>query len=185
MPKIEIIDLQFQDFEHVIAAYLLPTSEGLVLIETGPYSTFPKLKKGIGKLGYKLEDVRHVFLTHIHLDHAGAAWAFAEAGASIYLHPFGAKNMKDPSRLMESAKRIYQDRMDSLWGQMKPIPVNQLVEVGDQKIFDFGDLTIKGLHTPGHAKHHIAWQAGDVIFTPATSPVKITSPACQAMWCLA
>ncbi len=173
MPKIEIIDLDFQGFEHVIAAYLLPTSEGPVLIETGPYSTFPKLKTGIGKLGYKLEDVRHVFLTHIHLDHAGAAWAFAEAGASIYLHPFGAKNMEDPSRLMESAKRIYQDRMDELWGQMKPIPANQLIEVGDQQSFDFGGLTIKALHTPGHAKHHIAWQAGDVVFTGDVAGVKI------------
>lgn len=173
MPQIELIDLHFQNLEHAIAAYLLPTSEGPILIETGPYSTFPQLCKGIEELGYKLEDIKHVFLTHIHLDHAGAAWAFAEAGANIYLHPFGAENMEDPSRLMESARRIYQDRMDELWGQMKPIPADQLIQVADAQVFKIGELSIKSLHTPGHAKHHIAWQVEDVIFTGDVAGVKI------------
>lgn len=173
MQKIELIDLHFQHLAHTIGSYLLPTSEGPVLIETGPYSTFDQLKKGIENLGYKIEDIEHVFLTHIHLDHAGAAWAFAEVGANIYLHPFGAKNMEDPSRLMESAKRIYKDKMDELWGDMKAIPANQLIEVEDQQTFNIGGLTIKSLHTPGHAKHHIAWQVGDVIFTGDIAGVRI------------
>lgn len=173
MQKIELIDLHFQHLAHTIGAYLLPTSEGPVLIETGPHSTFDQLKKGIENLSYKIEDIKHVFLTHIHLDHAGAAWAFAEVGANIYLHPFGAKNMEDPSRLMESAKRIYKDKMDELWGDMKAIPANQLIEVEDQQTFNIGDMTIKSLHTPGHAKHHIAWQVGDVIFTGDIAGVRI------------
>ena len=173
MPQIELIDLHFQKLEHAIASYLLPTSEGPILIETGPHSTFSRLKAGVEELGYKLEDIKHVFLTHIHLDHAGAAWALAEAGASIYLHPFGAKNMEDPSRLMESAKRIYQDRMEELWGEMKPIPANQLIQVEDQQVFKIGELAIKSLHTPGHAKHHIAWQIEDIIFTGDVAGVKI------------
>ena len=173
MPEIEIIDLHFQNLEHAIASYLVRTSEGPILIETGPHSTFRQLERGLEVLGYQPNDIRHVFLTHIHLDHAGAAWAFAETGANIYLHPFGAKNMEDPSRLMESAKRIYKDKMDELWGQMKPIPANQLVQVEDQQEFTFGDVSIKSLHTPGHAKHHIAWQIEDIIFTGDIAGVKI------------
>lgn len=173
MPQIELIDLHFQKLEHAIASYLLPTSDGPILIETGPHSTFPQLKAEVENLGYKLEDIKHVFLTHIHLDHAGAAWALAEAGANIYLHPFGAKNMEDPSRLMESAKRIYQDRMEELWGEMKPIPANQLIQVEDHQVFKIGELAIKSLHTPGHAKHHIAWQIEDIIFTGDVAGVKI------------
>lgn len=173
MPKIEIIDLHFQNLEHTIASYLLPSSDGPVLIETGPYSTYAQLQQGVEALGYQMSDIKHVFLTHIHLDHAGAAWALAEAGANIYLHPFGAKNMEDPSRLMESAKRIYQDRMDELWGEMKPIPAQQLIQVADNQVIEIGDLTIKSLHTPGHAKHHIAWQVEDAIFTGDVAGVKI------------
>lgn len=173
MQKIELIDLHFQHLAHAIGAYLLPTSEGPILIETGPYSTFQQLKNGIESHGYKIEEIKHVFLTHIHLDHAGAAWAFAEAGANIYVHPFGAKNMEDPSRLMESAKRIYKEKMDELWGEMNAIPANQLIEVADQQTYNIGELTIKSLHTPGHAKHHIAWQVGEVIFTGDVAGVRI------------
>lgn len=173
MPDIKIIDLQFKSLDHAIAAYLLPTSEGPILIETGPHSTFPKLKEDVEAMGYQMEDIKHVFLTHIHLDHAGAAWALAETGAKIYLHPFGAKNMEDPSRLMESATRIYGDQMDTLWGQMKPIAADQLMQVDDKQSIQCGDIEIKSLHTPGHAKHHIAWQVGDVIFTGDVAGVKI------------
>ncbi|MEO9965821.1 MAG: MBL fold metallo-hydrolase [Reichenbachiella sp.] len=173
MLQIELIDLHFQHLDHAIGAYLIPTVDGPILIETGPYSTFIELKQMIESNGYQLSDIKHVFLTHIHLDHAGAAWAFAEAGANIYLHPFGAKNMEDPSRLMESAKRIYQDKMDELWGQMKPIPAHQLIQVDDLQRIEIGDLTLTSLHTPGHAKHHIAWQIEDVIFTGDVAGVKI------------
>lgn len=173
MPEIKLIDLQFKSLDHAIASYLIPTTDGPVLIETGPHSTFPKLTAGVEALGYKISDIKHVFLTHIHLDHAGAAWALAEQGANIYLHPFGAKNMEDPSRLMESATRIYGDQMDVLWGQMKPIPEAQLIQVEDEQSFTIGETTIKSLHTPGHAKHHIAWQIEDIIFTGDVAGVKI------------
>jgi glyoxylase-like metal-dependent hydrolase (beta-lactamase superfamily II) len=173
MPKINIIDLQFQGLDHAIAAYLIRTSEGPILIETGPHSTFQKLQKGIEELGYQLSDIKKVFLTHIHLDHAGAAWAMAAAGAKIYLHPFGARNMEDPSRLMESARRIYKEKMDELWGEMHPIPASQLIQVADGETFNIGEVEIKSLHTPGHAKHHIAWQMGDIIFTGDVAGVKI------------
>jgi len=124
-------------------------------------------------LGYQLEEIRHVLLTHIHLDHAGAAWALAETGATIYVHPFGATHLHDPSKLMNSARRIYQEKMDELWGAMHPIAPAQVrsVEHGEQVIT--GNLNWKAWHTPGHASHHIAWQLDKVIFTGDVAGVRI------------
>ena len=87
------IDLHFQNYEQAIAAFLIPSEEGPILIETGPFSTFESLRKGLKAHGYAVSDVKHVLLSHIHFDHAGAAWAFAREGANIYLHPFGVNHM--------------------------------------------------------------------------------------------
>ena len=173
MIKVHTIDLHFSGLKEAIGAFFVETSEGPILIETGPHSTFPSLEKGIENLGYSVADIKHVFLTHIHLDHAGAAWALAEQGANVYLHPFGVKHMADPSKLMASAKMIYQDRMDELWGEMKPIPESQLIQVNHEEVIEIGELKIKSLHTPGHASHHIAWQIDDIIFTGDVAGVKI------------
>ena len=170
---IHLIDLKFQGIDHAIGAYLVESDDGPFLIETGPYSTFDHLKQGLKSVGYQPEDIRHVFLTHIHLDHAGAAWAFAELGASIYLHPFGSSNMADPSRLMASATRIYGDEMDRLWGTMQKIPAAQLVSVADKEEIKVGSQKIIAHHTPGHAVHHIAWQLGEDIFTGDVAGVKV------------
>ncbi len=170
---VKILDLNFQGKSHAIASFLIETGEGPVIIETGPHSTLPFLEKGLGDAGYKLSDVRHVFLSHIHLDHAGAAWALAEAGATVYVHPIGAPHMIDPSRLMKSAKMIYQEQMDSLWGEMRPIATSQIREVAHGEIFRIGDVAFTAHHTPGHAIHHIAWQMGDAVFTGDVAGVKI------------
>lgn len=179
MPKIEIIDLKFLGLEHSIACFVIRTDEGPVLIETGPHSTFGHLEEGLKTLQLTPSDVNHVLLTHIHLDHAGAAWALAEHGAKIYLHPFGARNMEDPSRLMASARQIYQDQMDSLWGDMRPIPSSQLIQVGHEEELEIGGVRFESLHTPGHAKHHIAWKVDDVIFTGDVAGVKIANGPVQ------
>ncbi len=168
-----IIDLNFLGNEHAIASFLLETTEGPILVETGPHSTFEHLNNGIQAAGYAVEDVRHVFLTHIHLDHAGAAWAFAEQGARVYVHPLGVPHLEQPERLMSSARRIYQDQMDTLWGAMKPIAREQLQAVEDRAEISVGDLTLKALHTPGHAVHHIAWEVDKTIFCGDVAGVKI------------
>ncbi|PWJ42170.1 MBL fold metallo-hydrolase [Sediminitomix flava] len=170
---VKTIDLNFLGKDEAIASFIIPTSEGPVLVETGPYSTYPNLEKAIELAGYKVSDVKHVLLTHIHLDHAGAAWKFAEMGATIYMHPFGKRHMVDPSKLMASARMIYKDQMDVLWGDMKNIPEEKIVEVQDDQVFQFGDTEIKAWYTPGHAKHHIAWQLGDSLFTGDVAGVKI------------
>ena len=101
---IHLIDLHFQGQTEAIAAFLVETTAGPVLVETGPHSTFPYLEKGIHQLGYTIEDIKHVFLSHIHLDHAGAAWLFAEKGATIYVHPRGYPHLHDPSKFSTVTK---------------------------------------------------------------------------------
>lgn len=170
---VHVIDLNFQGLSQNIAAFLVETDEGPILVESGPHSTLPMLKKGVELAGYQLEDVKHVFLTHIHLDHAGAAWWFARNGAMIYVHPEGSKHLAMPDRLMESARRIYQDKMDELWGEMHQINPAQIVEVEHEAIYSIGQKKIKAWYTPGHAIHHIAWQIGPNLFTGDVAGVSI------------
>lgn len=179
MKKVEVIDLHFKELNETIASFLIHSSDGPILIETGPHSTIQYLEKGLSQHGFSISDIKHVFLTHIHLDHAGAAWAFAREGAQIYLHPFGAKNMADPSRLMASAKQIYQDQMDTLWGEMCPIADEQLIQVSHGETITIGDVNLVSHHTPGHAKHHIAWQLGEILFTGDVAGVTINGGPVQ------
>ena len=170
---VHILDLNFFT-DSAIAAFVIETSDGPVLVETGPHSVFPELESGLQSLGYRPEDIAHVLLTHIHFDHAGAAWAMAEKGATIYVHPFGWKHMLNPEKLYHSAKRIYQDQMEILWGEMQPIPEEKLIAVEHQQEIIVGDTTFIAHHTPGHANHHIAWQTGDIIFTGDVAGCKIS-----------
>lgn len=170
---IEVIDLNFLGNKQTIAAFLIKTTQGPILVETGPHSTLPSMEQGLLKHGFELKDVKHVFLSHIHLDHAGAAWYFAQMGAQIYVHPFGEVHLSQPQRLMESARRIYQDDMDRLWGQMEAIPNEQITSISNGSEVTIGDVTLKAWHTPGHAIHHIAWQINDVLFAGDVAGVKI------------
>ena len=170
---VHVLDLNFLGIDHAIASFLIETSQGPVLIETGPHSTFESLEENVREKGFKLDEIKHVFLTHIHLDHAGAAWAMAEKGATIYLHPFGQKHMADPSKLMASAKMIYKEDMDRLWGRMNSIPEDQLRVVDHEETISIGDSSFTSLHTPGHARHHIAWMMGDILFSGDVAGVKI------------
>lgn len=171
--KIHILDLNFSGQKNGIASFLIITSEGPILIETGPHSTLPNLEKSLAISGYKLEDIQNVLITHIHLDHAGAAWCFADNGAKIYLHPLGYHHMNDPSRLLSSAKMIYKEDMDRLWGTLKPIKEEQLVTVKHIETVTVCGLNFTAWHTPGHAKHHIAWQLEDHLFTGDVAGVSI------------
>jgi glyoxylase-like metal-dependent hydrolase (beta-lactamase superfamily II) len=170
---IQTFDLNFLGHPKTIASFLVESGEGPILVESGPHSTLPQLEKELKSAGYSLSDVKNVLLTHIHLDHAGAAWYFAQHGATIYLHPLGMKHMADPSRLYESAKRIYQDEMDKLWGELRPIPPARMVAVGHHETVRIGNLRFRAWHTPGHAVHHIAWQYRKSLFTGDVGGIKI------------
>jgi glyoxylase-like metal-dependent hydrolase (beta-lactamase superfamily II) len=172
--QIFTLDLNFQNCRKAIASYLIPSMGGLILIESGPGSTQAQLEKNLQELGYDLEEVNHVFLTHIHLDHAGAAgWLAERTGANIYVHPRGAPHMLDPTRLLASATRIYQERMDELWGKFLPVPEEQLVILNDGDEVMVGEYALKALDTPGHANHHLAYILDEVCFSGDVGGVRI------------
>ncbi len=171
--KIHLLDIKFLEEPHVVANYLIESNDGLILIETGPETTFKNLQKAIREKGYDWKNIKHVLLTHIHFDHAGAAWKFANNGAKIYVHPIGVRHLNNPERLWSSAKRIYLDKMELLWGKMEPISQDLLIPVDDDDVLDIGGIKVEVFYTPGHAIHHNAYKIGDVIFTGDVAGVKI------------
>lgn len=179
---IKTIDLNFQGIKSTVACFLLKINKELALIECGPESCLKNLKNEIKKNGEDVKNIKHVFLTHIHLDHAGAAWWFAKQGANIYVHPFGERHLINPEKLLSSAEIIYGDNMKRLWGNIKGINKNKVISVNDKERIKINDVEIKALHTPGHAKHHISWVIGDSIFTGDVAGAKINHgplvPAC-------
>lgn len=162
---IHTLDLHFSDRPHMIAAYLVEGSTGLILIEPGPASTIKTCLRSLKALGFSASDINHVFVTHIHLDHAGGAGWWAAQGAQVYVHPRGARHLIDPSRLLASAKMVYGDQMESLWGKMLPISAEKVTVLEDGDTVTIGDLTVEAIDTPGHAKHHHTYAIGDVAFT--------------------
>jgi len=170
---VHVIDLNFQNTKESIAAFLMETSIGPILFETGPFSTFNTLKSEIEKLGFIVSDIKHVFISHIHFDHAGAAWKFAENGAHIYVHPLGLQHLNNPERLWGSAVRIYGAAMEKLWGKMEPISLDQLIPLPHLSQTILGDINIQALHTPGHAIHHLVFAINDIVFGGDVAGVRI------------
>lgn len=172
---IKILDIQFLNTSETIAAFLLESSEGPILFECGPHSAINGLRQELKAHGYVLSDIKHLFLTHIHFDHAGAAWALAKNGTQVYVHPRGYKHLLDPSRLYASAERIYGDQMEYLWGKMEGIDASNLSAIEQLEEIKIGEHEIKSLHTPGHASHHIAWQIGDIAIVGDVAGCKINN----------
>ncbi|MDF1815763.1 MAG: MBL fold metallo-hydrolase [Verrucomicrobiales bacterium] len=163
--KIHTIDLNFQNVPEAIASFLIETPKGLILVETGPESCRENLLEGMRTLGFSHDEVEGVFVTHIHLDHAGGAGWWAEQGKQVFVHPKGARHLIDPSRLEESARMIYKDRFDTLWGALRPAPEDKVTTVEDNETVSVAGLDIRALETPGHAFHHHAFAIGDVVLT--------------------
>ncbi len=156
-----------------MAATALETDEGIALFDTGPESTFNNVVAELGKAGFSPNDVRHVFLSHIHFDHAGAAWRWAQLGATIYVHPRGAPHLIDPSKLIESATRIFGNDMERLWGKFAPISVDRLKVLEDEEIVRVPPYEIRAVATPGHASHHHVYHWNDHVFGGDIGGVRI------------
>jgi glyoxylase-like metal-dependent hydrolase (beta-lactamase superfamily II) len=171
--RVVTLDLNFQGRSHAIASYLIRQGDSVVLVESGPGSTLLTLEAGLAKEGLSPADVSHVLLTHIHLDHAGAAGWLATQGADIYVHPIGAPHLLNPEKLIASATRIYGDRMDTLWGEFLPVPEDQLKVVNDAEEIVIGDLRFLPINTPGHAEHHYSYLFEDILFSGDVGGVRI------------
>jgi len=147
------IDLHHQGHERVIGVYLVETAEGLALYDCGPSTCIPALKAGLAERGHELQDVRHLLLSHIHLDHAGAAGSLVREHPELQVHvsEIGAPHVVDPSRLEASARRLYQESFDPLWGELAPVP-EQNVHVTGGRV-----LGLECFPSPGHASHHVCY----------------------------
>ncbi len=170
---IHTLDLHFQGETETIAAYLITGPSGLVLVETGPGSTLPTLQAQLRQHGAQPADIHHVIVTHIHFDHAGAAGWWAQQGATIYVHHFGAGHLINPEKLIASATRIYGDQMEPLWGQLLPAPAEKVVPLHDGDTIEAGGLTFTAVETPGHARHHHVIRLGNVAFTGDVGGMKL------------
>lgn len=172
-----LLDTQHQGEPGVIAAYLLSGPDGLALVDTGPAATARHVIDGIESAGYQVHDLRHIVLTHVHLDHAGAAGVLAQAApeAGVYVHPLGALHLIDPSRLIASAQRIYGAQMQTLWGTMIPIPADRVRVLQDGERIVVGRRTLQALYTPGHAIHHLAFHdaASGILFAGDVAGVEL------------
>ncbi len=171
--RIVTIDLNFQGKTNAIASYLIRQGDAVVLVESGPGSTLPALEAGLAAEGLSPRDITHVLLTHIHLDHAGAAGWLSQQGAKIYVHPNGAAHMLNPEKLIASATRIYGDMMDKLWGEFLPVVQDQLTVPNDAEEIVIGSLRFLPVNTPGHAEHHYSYLFEDVCFSGDVGGVRM------------
>jgi glyoxylase-like metal-dependent hydrolase (beta-lactamase superfamily II) len=161
---VHIFDTRQLGMPGIVAATAIEIEEGLALFDTGPESTFENLRAELQKAGFAAKDVQHVFLSHIHFDHAGAAWRFAELGATIYVHPRGAPHLIDPTKLIDSATRIYGDDMGRLWGRFAPIAAEKVTVVHGGDVVPVAPFEVRAIETPGHASHHHVYQWEDNLF---------------------
>ena len=155
---LDYFDLNFLGTRDVIATGLLTGADGVALIDPGPSTTMTTLRSSLAARGASLADVRAILLTHIHLDHAGATGSLiAECpSATVYVHEVGAPHLADPSKLLNSATRLYGADMDRLWGEVRPVPADRIQVVGDKQIRVVGH-SIEVAKTPGHASHHVSY----------------------------
>jgi glyoxylase-like metal-dependent hydrolase (beta-lactamase superfamily II) len=166
----EPLDLLHLGRQRVIGAYLLETSEGPALFDCGPASCVPVLKERLRERGLELQEVRHLLLSHIHLDHAGAAGVLVREHPELQVHvsPVGAPHLVDPARLEQSARRLYGDEFDTLWGELAPVPRENVRETGDRI------LGLDCFPSPGHASHHVCYVDEDgVLYAGDAAGVRI------------
>jgi glyoxylase-like metal-dependent hydrolase (beta-lactamase superfamily II) len=153
----EPIDLHHLGAPRVIGSYLVETEEGPALHDCGPSRCVDALKRGLEERGLALTDIRHLLLSHIHLDHAGAAGVLVREHPALQVHvsEIGAPHLVDPSRLEASARRLYGDTFDTLWGELAPVPEHNIHIVGERV------LGFECFPSPGHASHHVVYVDAD------------------------
>ena len=153
------IDLQFLGRRHAIATAVVHGPSGVALIDPGPSTCLANLEAGLQVGGIRLGDVSDILLTHIHLDHAGAAGTILRRhpDITVVVHQRGAPHLIAPEKLVESARRLWGADMDRLWGEVVPVPERNLRIVnGDEQVMA-GGRTFEIAYTPGHASHHVSY----------------------------
>ncbi len=160
------IDLVHLGLPGAIAAYLVDTPEGPAVVDPGPPTTLERLEAGLEEVGVPLSELRHLLLTHVHLDHAGGAGWLARGNPDllVHVHEEGAPHMADPARLVASTRRVFGEAHDRLWGEVAPVPEGQLRPWRPGAPAPLPG--IRALPTPGHIGHHLAYldEEGGTLF---------------------
>jgi glyoxylase-like metal-dependent hydrolase (beta-lactamase superfamily II) len=191
------IDLNWTGRPKSIAAALIQSDGVNAIIDPGPASTIETLRACLGNNGLSFQDLHTILLTHIHLDHAAVVGALAKEnpGISVFVHEFGAKHIIDPSKLLASAGRLYGGEMQRLYGDVLPVPEENIRPLAGGETVSVGKRKFDILYTPGHASHHLTfWDArdriafvgdvagitveGDTFIMPATPPPDVD----MALW---
>ena len=175
---VSYLDLNFQGTPRIIATAVLQGPGGVALIDPGPSSTLPTLRRELGRSGISIGDVTALVLTHIHLDHAGASGTLVRErpGLQVYVHEKGAPHMIDPERLLASATRLYGNAMDRLWGEVRAVPPGAIVALAGGERLEVGGCELQVAYTPGHASHHVSYFSADagIAFVGDTAGIKMT-----------
>lgn len=177
-PDISCFDLEFQGLRRIIATAFLHGSDGIAIVDPGPSTTLPVLRRHLEASGGSIADVSALLVTHIHLDHAGAAGTLVRENRRIkvYVHEVGAPHLADPAKLLASAGRLYGDRMQELWGEVLPVPAEAIVALKGGDRVDAGRRSWEVAYTPGHASHHVSYFSPDVglAFVGDTAGIQVT-----------
>ncbi|CNG75347.1 hydroxyacylglutathione hydrolase [Mycobacterium tuberculosis] len=182
------IDTRMAGYSGITAGYLI-LSDRPCLVEPGTSGSAPVVQAALAELGVGADDLATVVVTHIHLDHAGGVGDIARMypAAEVVVHEKGARHLADPARLMRSARMVYGDSLDTLFGELKPTDASRIRPVEDTGVIDLGGgRRLESHYSPGHAKHHVGLidsQTGDLyvgdaagIYIPETADVKPATP---------
>lgn len=175
---IRLVDVMHLGNPHVIAAGVLDLGSGLAIVDPGPESSLANLIAALEESGRRLQDVQCLLLTHIHLDHAGATGAIVRRhpGITVYVHERGAQHLVDPSKLLDSAGRLYGADLQRLWGEVVPVPGGNLKQLRGGERLALGAVTLEVAYTPGHAWHHVSYlhSATGTAFVGDTAGIRIS-----------
>jgi glyoxylase-like metal-dependent hydrolase (beta-lactamase superfamily II) len=171
------VDLEFLGVPRVIATAVLHGPGGAALVDPGPSSTLPTLRRALAAAGLGIADVNTILLTHIHLDHAGATGTLVAENPAIrvYVHERGAKHMAAPDSLIASATRLYGDDMDRLWGEFRPVPQASMTALAGGERIVLAGRDVDVVYTPGHAQHHVSYLTSDagIAFVGDTAGIRL------------
>jgi glyoxylase-like metal-dependent hydrolase (beta-lactamase superfamily II) len=182
------IDTRMAGCDGITAGYLI-RADRPCLVETGTAPSAPVVRDALAELGVGPQDLATVVVTHIHLDHAGGVGDIARMypAARVVVHTRGARHLADPSRLMASARMVYGDALDTLFGTLAPTPAERIETVEDTGLVDLGGgRRLDSYYSPGHAKHHVGLldsASGDLyvgdaagVYLPETGDLRAATP---------